>query len=504
MTKTLIGKDSDGVGCIKITKGTYNPVTTPDSQAYKFYYNSKWAADVKVQGVLVRPTNTTPGPFYSPTGSGWKYWHSYYGDVQMEIFKKSYFDGVIYNFPLFDIKTVDSETGRYVNGSIGLETTGYAGGRDRAGQWFLRNYKSTGWLAADATYSFSGYFAATVTPSEPSILLRNTAEDRLVVWRLPGDNTDIQNGTEQSAVSGHQQVRLSATECKVSKPGFDVRYATATQLAFDASDVPAKIVAADDISIPEGTSYYETGVSLPENTVVDLHFYQSGGNIIYPSPPLNVEFGAAYWVDGTKIRFANANAACRARFLVIAADTEGPTSGTNKVLRQFTSGGENVVQFLRPGAGSSPSFADIVIDSRWPCLQIVKEGYFSVSVGDDLTHMVTYDASGMFTFVKYMTVHGSGSYFATGSLEVDFTKRVRVPTTGKCAYYNGGWQGYADTGNSSYCVYDNDSAVFHTFRGNPVRKYYRDTEDYDNNVVTVDYDPSPIVGIRYYIFGIAA
>ncbi len=503
MTKTLIGLDYAGVGCIKITKGTYDPVTTNDSLADRFLFNSKWSKDVKLSDLKVRSLNTTPGPTYTPSSSNWTKFHAYYNEEQNEVFTNAYFSNMLYAFPLYDIKVVDSSTGRSIERVIEKTLSGYD---DRGGEWRLRSARQSGWLAADATYTFSGYFAANLNPQQPSIRLNDfnkpsvslTDLNHLIIWRLPGDNTAIIDGTPQAAVAGQQQVRITATECKVSKPGFDVRTATATQLAFDASNIPAKIIAAADIAVPAGASSYNCGFTLPANTVIDLHFYQTG-SITYPAPPIADLFGAQYWIDGSLIRFNNPNAACRARFLVYAADDAGPTSGTNQVLRQFTSGGENVVQFLRPGASATPSFADIVIDSRWPAVQILAEGYIAVGTGEN-TYTVNYDAGGMFTFIKYVTVHGAGNYSVSGNLQIAFSKRVRVPTSGRCAVYSTGWTNVKDTGDSTYVVYGSTQAVFHTFKGNPIRQYYNQS---DYPTIHYEYDPAPIVGIRYYVLGIA-
>ncbi|MFC3163049.1 hypothetical protein [Ciceribacter thiooxidans] len=504
MTMTGIGYDYVGVQSVKITKGTYPPLTTDDSLVARFLYNSKWSKDVKLSDLKVRSLNTTAGPTYTPSSSNWTMFHAYYNGNQNEVFTNPYFSNMLYTFPLYDIKVVDSSTGRYIGGVVEKTLSGYD---NRGGAWRLRSARQSGWLAADATYTFSGYFAATLNPQQPSIRLQDwnqpanslTDLNHLIIWRLPGDNTAIIDGTPLAAVAGQQQVRITSTECKVSKPGFDVRTATATQLAFDASNIPAKIIAAADIAVPAGSSSYNCGITLPANTVVDLHFYEEGGAIAYPAPPLSTDFGASYWIDGSLIRFSNPNAACRARFLVYAADSTGPTSGTNNVLRQFTSGGENVVQFLRPGASATPSFADIAIDSRWPAVQILAEGYIAVGTGEN-TYVVNYSGAGMFTFVKYVTVHGAGNYSVSGDLQIAFSKRVRVPTAGKCAVYDVGWTNMKNTGDSTYVTYGQVQATFHTFKGNPIRQYYNQS---DYPTIHYEYDPSPIVGIRYYVLGIA-
>jgi|GEM_PF-3414435 len=191
--------------------------------------------------------------------------------------------------------------------------------------------------------------------------------------------------------------------------------------------------------------------------------------------------------------------ACRARFIIYANSTEAPTSGDNDVLRQFNDGSQDVFQILRPGAADPPNFSDIVIDSRWPCIQILAEGYIPVGTGE-LTHTINFDGTGCFPMVKYMTVHGAGS---GGNPVASWTKRVRPPVMNVCANFKSGWFGNVG-GDATYCALTANQAVFHTFRGNPIERWYADAEAWDKNQVSVSYDTNPILGIRYYILGIPA
>ena len=223
--------------------------------------------------------------------------------------------------------------------------------------------------------------------------------------------------------------------------------------------------------------------------VADVHFY-SGSSIYYPANPVDQTFGCDYYFSGTNIVFTNRNDATRARFMIYAEDLSAPTSGTNKVLRQFTEGGVDVVQFLRPGSDDPPSFSDIIIDTRYPGTQILAEGYISVGTGQ-LTHEVNLP-SGFFPMVKYMTVHGAGS---KATFDQDsYTARSRIPFVKRLVM-----QSNYNTGDSTYCLLTSAKATFYTFKGNMV-DYYREQDG--NHTFHADYDSSPIVGIRYFIFGI--
>jgi hypothetical protein len=334
------------------------------------------------------------------------------------------------------------------------------------------------------------------SPSTPSGSVE-TFGSALAVWNLPGDETPVQNGTPLTPVPGQHTIIINKDTLKVAKPGFDARTATGTQLAFDSANRPAKIVAADDIALGAGVNQYDIGFDVPASTFVDVHYYV-GSDIYYPASPTDLSFGGEHWIDGGKLYF-NAGAACRARFIVYAFDNTPATSGNNDVFRQIEIGGQPVMQLLRPGAGANPSFADIVLDSRWPCLQIIKEGFISVADGSQ-SYTVTHNAgSDVFPMVKYTTVHGSQSVSS-----ISISKSVRQPRVAIGRLTHGGSVHVPlfQCGDSTYCRLTNNDATFYTHRGAANWAFWRTSQDYTNKTVTYEYDPAPLYGIRYYIFGL--
>lgn len=513
MTQTLIGLDYEGVPAVKITKGSIDPAEEPDDNVGSFLYNSKWTKDYKIAGIDLMPQ--VGGPTFTPSGSGLSNYTKYTEPVgsfninrQNSYFRNSYFPNLAYDLPLCEVKTKRISNGRFFGSVITEVLTGYD---RRAGNWRTPAREWFGWGTGMTVYynAGSGYLGTgTVVTNDfvwPSGQLNEPFYNNIVVWNLPGDSTAILDGSPPAPVSGATVIRVDSAGMRVAKPGFDLNsISRPTQLAFDTANHPTKIIGAADIYCPPGASSYDIGVTIPPNAVADVHFYQ-GSTIYYPMEPVGfeVKYGAEYWFSGSTIQFNNPYTACRARFIIYAVSPQGTTSGDNDVIRQFTSGGENVVQILRPGAGANPTFADIVVDSRWPCIQILKEGYISVGTGI-LTHTVNFDGAGCFPMVKYMTVHGGGS--GSGGPEYfvpSWISRVRAPFLNLCGVYKVGWSG-GQGGDSTYCTLTNSQATFYTFRGQPIRRYYDDFEDYNNNVVSYDYDPSPIVGIRYYILGIPA
>lgn len=504
MPNVLIGLDYDGIAAVKVTKDAYNPVTTPDSNVGAFLYNSKTAADMKVTAVLdpaVIFASATTGANYLPSGStaasALAACYKRTDDMPCAV-QVAYTDESYYDLPLFDLKKFDSSSARFVQAKL---ERGTFGAQNRGIVYQLRNngawYKG---YTSNATTWWTGTKANSLSLSWNYSAAYGYERDIAVVWRLPGDNTAIVDGAAKTPVAGQYTVQITGEYCRVAKPGYDVRTATKTQLAFDSSSNPSKVIAAGDIAVPVGASEYDVGFTLPDGVLADIHFY-SGSTIYYPINPVSGStapiIGADYWLSGSKLKFQNAGVVCRARFIIYAYDDTPATSGDYSVIRQTTIGGVGVVQLVRPGAGVNPSFADIVMDTRWPALRMIDEGYIAVSAGEN-TYEVNFSSAGMLPMVKFCTVHGAKSGGGTTWSRMIRTPRVSVvyidPQVGSVE----GWVG----GDTCYCTLTSSKATFRTFRGNPTRVYYNTISDAENDTRTIVYDDSPIVGIRYYIFGI--
>lgn len=513
MTQTMIGLDYEGVPCIKITKGDIDPGEEPDANVGSFLYNSKWTKDYKLAGIDLMPQMgaDTFWPMGATLSNYTKYTERdavFVNAFETSYFRNAHFPKLAYDLPLSELKAKRISNGRFVGAMVRESLTGYD---DRGGNWSTSGRAFSGWakdltvfynstsnVLGDGTLVINGF-------AWPSGLLTEPRYHNLVVWNLPGDETAILDGTPQPPIDGATVIQIDKSGARVAKPGFDLNnISRPSQLAFDSANSPTKIIGAADVACPVGTSSYDIGVTIPENAVADVFFYQ-GSTIYFPGNPVTVSgdsvglYGAEYWFDGSLIRFNNTYAACRARFIIYANSTEAPTSGDNDVLRQFDDGTQNVAQILRPGAADPPNFSDIVIDSRWPCIQILADGYMPVGTGE-LTHTIDFDGTGCFPIVKWMTVHGAGSQAGVFS---SWSKRVRQPFINVCGNYKGGWSTNIG-GDTTYCTLTANQAVFRTFKGNPVRRYYLNSANWDNNVVTYEYDPNPITGLRYYILGIPA
>ncbi|WP_322884098.1 hypothetical protein U8C35_03160 [Sinorhizobium medicae] len=504
MTRTMIGVDSTGAGCIKIMKNDAdNPRTTPDSQRSKFLYNSKYALNASIAHIERINQISSGGSVqynYYPAGSNASNYQKMEGSGGGEstwLFRHSAFPKCKYNMPLFDVKATRTNTGRFNQQRIQRRYSGKYY-NDQGGYFFMGNWYQAPWMknfsgnvSQWGAFPYGTYAKITTSTNDDAYNRFLSRDKRLIVWNLPG-NEDPSLEAPPLAPNGSKNIILRSDKMIIAKPGYNAETANEWQVSFDSRRVPVKVIAAADIAIPAGESFYETSITLPANIALDVHFYE-GSTIYYPfNPNMSNGLGADYWFSGSRIYF-NSSDTMRARFMLYLDAGDPPTNGSNRVLREFTEGGQDVVQFLRPGSANPPSWADIIIDTRWPCVQIIAEGYFSVAVGSPLQTVINFDASGMFPMVKYMTKHGAGSETSVGS----WTESIKLPTVRQRVYST---NSNFECGDSSHCRLTQTSATFVTHRGQP-GDYYNDA---DNPGTWRTEGADHVLGIRYYILGIPA
>ncbi|MFK3688886.1 hypothetical protein ACI2J4_01235 [Agrobacterium tumefaciens] len=512
MTQTLIGLDYAGVPCIKITKGNLDPITTPDGTLGAFLFNSKDTIQTKLSAVEI----TSNGDSITPPGAGTsnfgRYRYEFQGKWHFYYYAKSYFPGLEYDVPLFDLLPKDPSGSFYKIGAQFMEKFGYG---ERT-EWVHlsapgSNQGEAGWKTNYAVKvdSYNGRVDQTY-PGLLHFVNVNSNDGRaswtpylyndVVVWNLPGNNVGLPSPSVVQP--GLNSIRIDSSGLKIAKPGFDVDTATEAQLAISSNQRPMKIIAADDVLVPSGNSDYWFPVQIPPGSVCDVQYYE-GGTLYYPGLPRQAPIGANLYLYGDHMTFVNPGGTCRARFIIIASDKVSQTSGNNEVMRQFQFNNENVVQFLRPGAGNPPSFSDVVLDSRWPALRIIKEGYFSVNPGAQVTN-IPINTEGYFPFIKFMAVcAGRNTIDTAGDVIDSYTSNVRPPRVGMFRVINqyGGAQDWTPSGDTTYAEVTANNVAFKTFRGAPLYYFWSGQTDYQNVKPTYRY-PDEVLGIRYYIFGI--
>lgn len=518
MPRLLIGVDSLNIGCIKIMKDNAdNPYSTPDADYGKFYFNSKWDMNVRFVGTDKLTVSDPIAQFY-PAGTNKNTFKRYrlgqgqgYNDIW---WKNEYWQELgqlDYELPLHDLRPIDG-AGWTIYCSI-QKSTGTLDTR-----WYSYNILYAGWIKGWYLNNGSDFPLSGV----PITALCGYCETstwgpgrgiQAIVYNLPGNEDEIFY-PPKTPVAGQKVVQITKDFCRVAKPGYDVTD-IAAKLAFDSSTRPAKIIASGDIALPSGvTTVFDfseklAGISIPDGSsiVVDVIQYK-GSTIVFPASIPNDEddYGCPYRVFGQTIQFANGGSACRARFIVLAQDNSAASVGSNKVFRQTQINGQDVFQFIRPGASDPPTLADVIIDSRWPCLQIIKTGVFDIpaSGGAPANTDIAFDSADLFPFVKYCTIHPAGVLPWSNSLggtfsDVTMQGAVRSPSVAAGFVRNGdtGAKTSYISGETTVCQLTSNRARFVTYRGGPYRMLY------DGGVVTRAVK-SPATKIRYYIFGIPA
>ncbi|TDH35731.1 hypothetical protein E2A64_10365 [Pseudohoeflea suaedae] len=539
MPEMFIGLDYEGVPCLKITRDSAdNAATTPDSEREKFAYNSKDGAlaeivdiTLPVSGASLDPAewsapvtfNLNGGPvsrvyFSPPTSNEYTYERATERQVLsgtelsygFTYYSTRYFDNLAYDCPMMSDVCRLTASGRYANVAtwnsdfyiitsatleVGeVEVDNYT---SRVGSPAFQIFPANAVVATGAMrcrvplFSHPMVIRDIASVTHGSIARQLPGDPRYdqsqVVWNLPGDDTPLAIADPITGTEGVPAISITPTEFKIARQGHDVDTATFEQLVFAASRRPAKIIAAGDVSVPAHSTYdIECGVTLNDTIAVEQAVYKS--TITFPFPyNLHIDdaWNFEYTISGSTVTLYNDTGSnFRVRYMVLATDAERPTTGTNDVLRKINIDGEDVFQILRPGAGPTPNLADIVIDSRWPSIPILKEGFIDVDIGDE-EYNVTFDnPRGLFPFVKF-TVYcdgPSGMYFARSPIV-----RKRINNTGSDFARLGG--------DTTYCTLRSSTQIrFYTFRGRII--------EYRPGSGTIKNDPYPVVGLRYYVFGI--
>lgn len=477
MTRTLIGFDYTDTPCVKITKGSYDPVTTLDSRPERFFFSSKWANNVEAAGIDTFPAGISSDQYFPSGTNANTFLKAYRGELQLAYWKKGFFTDLRYDLPMYAFRRKNGN-GRWDMSQFRDVSEGASGG-----------YRAWGLFDADMwSPTRQAYLSGSWREIGNSVGgLTRGREGALTVFNLPGDNTALDGPSiPGGASSGTPAILITPDELRVAKAGYSANWG-ARYMAFSSDNSPIQVIAGDDIAMPGNTTVsYTLPISVDDSVHVEITFYDvNGSNVTYPATTLdNFEGGIEYWISGgdtLNIRNPNSQPG-RARFFVLATDARGKSSGSYNVLRHFTWNGERHVQFLRPGASSSPRLADIALDSRFPALQILKEGYFTVANGAQ-TETISFDSAGYLPYVMFMLrVNPNSSSLSTG---------VRPPFI-RWDKYNARFGG-----DTAYCIYSASQARFYTYKGRAAYAY----RDSSGDVHTFDPDFS-ILGIRYYVFGI--
>jgi len=311
-------------------------------------------------------------------------------------------------------------------------------------------------------------------------------------WDLPANNAPLPfpNGTP---VPGQEVVRISGQEVKVARRGLTVDTTNPRGLQINSDKAPMMCIMMGTVPIiPAGGTYYypnTSPIALHETMFVDGIMRYDGYNYSIPPVDPNVsrsgrECRFYYKIDTNGITFWNeGDYAVGCKFMVYATSIQALSSGGNQVLRRVF----NDVQIKRPGSNdANPSSNDILLDTRFPSVRILKQDWIPISAFSPAnslnalfgTHAAVVPFSnhaGMFIFPK--VIGNWPKMMAQG-----YYRSLRPPNVVS-------WR------TSNYCmttVVRANDMVIHLSPGAP--SDVRADTGFQYNL------PDPL-GVRYYVFG---
>lgn len=310
-------------------------------------------------------------------------------------------------------------------------------------------------------------------------------------WDLPADSSamPIPGGTP---TPGQEVVRISGSEVKVARRGLTVDTTNPRGLLINSDKAPMMCIMMGTVPIiaAGGTYYYPntSPISLHPTMFLDAILRYDGFEYSIPPVDPNVsrsgrECRFYYKIDANGITFYNeGDYAVGCRFMIYATSTEAQSGGGNQVFRRVF----NDVQIKRPGSNdNNPSSNDILLDTRFPSVRILKQDWIPISA--------------------FSTGNSLNSLFGTHAAIVPFTNHAGMFIFPKVI---GNWpkmmaQGYYRSlrppnvvtwRTSNYCmttVVRANDMVIHMSPG-------ADTDQLATGAVTKMPDP---IGVRYYVFG---
>ncbi|MEN5297533.1 hypothetical protein ABE530_04155 [Brucella sp. TWI559] len=315
-------------------------------------------------------------------------------------------------------------------------------------------------------------------------------------WDLPANETPIPKPSAP-VVAGQEVVRLDSNGLIITRPGFTVDNSSGRQRIIDSTRNPPFCIMADEIkNIPAGGAYYVPapyGVTLTESMFVDIVAGIAGRDYILPMfdrelYDTNQDVLITYRLDPGGVTFFNesANIAVNIRYLVYCNDLMPPSIGGNQVMRRVF----NDIQIKKPGSSdTSPAFNDILLDTRFPATQILREEYIPASqfnegasnaMYGEKAKTINFNGNGMLVFPKVIGVFPN-------VLRQSYAALYKIPN-----------RGYGLSNQSVVSVLNENSLKIHISpsQSTGIRWTGTNSWNYDNSF------PGPL-GVRYYILGVA-
>lgn len=345
------------------------------------------------------------------------------------------------------------------------------------------------------------------------------------VWELPATNVALpQDGAN---ATGRMAVRLTPTHAQVARVGFDVRTAPNTGFILNSDRIPAKILASGETVVAPSTSVtvpIATTFTLTQDMYVDYNVQDTTRDLFHPpisyvegwgTTSRNIQMDHRINVAAKTLTFWNGGqVSIRIRWILLADDAAGTTTGGTRVAYRGNDGVEDFYQIKRPGSSdAAPRFDDILLDTRFQTLRIVDEGYIPwaqfTETSEDLNlgqrrRTVTFANTGFKPFLKYTVTRGGGVFGGEDFLPWRHPEYVRFNVSGSLPDPDN-WNGKTGSDSTLARIFDT-SIRFYMSRDNP--NSLRVQTDGNEKAQGVYYATEFLsniflpTGIRYYIFAL--
>ncbi len=308
-----------------------------------------------------------------------------------------------------------------------------------------------------------------------------------MIWDLPADNTPIPNPTA-TPVSGQIMFEASPNGVKLARPGYDIRTATGRQLIMDSDRTPIKCVMMGETGLiqPGGSVFINKTVPFDLEPTMVCDTICSINQWDFAIPPVDLDpklrgrrdrvfyrvepSGIRFWVEGLY--------PAKIRYMLYATGLAPYSIGGSAVIGKVEG---QYLQIKRPGSSDvSPTYNDILLDTRFSALTVIKQGWLEMSAFTqsnradwrygNVAARVDFDAQGLFVFPKVSGHFGNAIRQGQHEMRVHANSNIEV------------------TRFSMSTVVRSDHILVHLSPGN-----------YSGSGVDL---PNPI-GVQYYILGAA-
>lgn len=284
-----------------------------------------------------------------------------------------------------------------------------------------------------------------------------------------------------------------STGARMARPGYDLNYIThPDQMVFDSNKLPMKVVRTGLISVaPSSVQGVPLGASYSPSILVDYQINRQGESLWLPPVPADTQqtINVSHRVNGSTLELYNQSSfAVDIRYVVMAADDIGASSGTAKVLESGPWG----TVLRRPGS-SGTSLKDTIIDSRLSYLPIVSQGWvpydaFNNASGSGTeygsrSHTVWWNNPG--NFKPYIIAKCARQHKTNGQIVYQDLYAKRIDT----------YSYYSDS--TFMCALHDNAAVFFASDGSRFEDAWKVS---GGNRTRSSYYRT--IGIRYYVFAI--